>query len=151
MDMNLVLVATDGSEAAGKAFEFAVDMAKSHAARLIVLHVQKRHGSDILPAGLEEASFSMNVLGSEAEMYKIAARRLVSESAQHARGEGVIDVEELVVEGDPSRLIVEVANSRSVDVIVVGSRGREGLEGLMLGSVSHKVAHAAPCTCIIVR
>jgi len=151
MNINVVLVATDGSEAAGKAFEFAVDMAASHAAKLIVLHVQRRHGSDYLPAGLEETSFSAKALGSEAEMFKNAASRLVSESAQHARGEGVADVEELVVEGDPAIMIVEIANNWNVDAIVIGSRGRAGLEHLMLGSVSHKVAHAAPCTCIIVR
>ena len=44
-----------------------------------------------------------------------------------------------------------MARGRKVDAIVMGSRGLGDLESLLLGSVSHKVAHAAPCSCVIVR
>jgi len=46
---------------------------------------------------------------------------------------------------------LETAQSKSVDMIVMGSRGRGDLEGLLLGSVSHKLTHAAHCTCVVVR
>jgi len=57
----------------------------------------------------------------------------------------------MVLEGDPAGRIVEAARKRGADLIVIGSRGLGDLQGMLLGSVSHKVAQLAPCTCIIVR
>ena len=54
-------------------------------------------------------------------------------------------------EGDPARVIAEHAGLHKVDLIVMGRRGLGGLEGLLLGSVSHKVAQLAPCACLTVR
>ena len=63
---------------------------------------------------------------------------------------GVKEVETVIAAGDPTQAI-ETAKARNVDTIVIGSRGLGDLQGLLLGSVSHKVAQMAPCTCIIVR
>ena len=67
------------------------------------------------------------------------------------QAKGVRDVEVIVVEGDPVRTIVDTAKARDIDMIVIGSRGRGDLEGLLLGSVSHMVVQLAPCTCVVVR
>lgn len=48
-------------------------------------------------------------------------------------------------------VILRGARDRAVDMIVLGSRGFGDAEGLLLGSVSHKVAHLAACTCVTVR
>jgi nucleotide-binding universal stress UspA family protein len=53
--------------------------------------------------------------------------------------------------GDPAETILRVARDRAVDMIVLGSRGLGDPEGLLLGSVSHTVAHLAACTCVTVR
>jgi nucleotide-binding universal stress UspA family protein len=53
--------------------------------------------------------------------------------------------------GSPAKEILEIAGRLDVDFIVMGSRGRGDLEGLLIGSVSHKVSHLAKQTCITVK
>jgi nucleotide-binding universal stress UspA family protein len=52
--------------------------------------------------------------------------------------------------GDPGREIVAAARTMSADLVVVGSRGRGGVRGLFLGSVSRRVAATAPCSVLVV-
>jgi len=59
--------------------------------------------------------------------------------------------EAIIKRGQPARSIVEFAKDRGIDVIVMGSRGTGDMEGLLLGSVSHKVTSLAPCTCVTVK
>ena len=56
-----------------------------------------------------------------------------------------------VVGGRPADTIVAAAERDKADMIVMGSRGFSDLKGLLLGSVSHKVSHLAPCTCVTVK
>ena len=55
------------------------------------------------------------------------------------------------VDGKPAEQILEVAGSEGVDMIVMGSRGLSDAKALFLGSVSHKVANHATCTCVTVK
>jgi nucleotide-binding universal stress UspA family protein len=56
-----------------------------------------------------------------------------------------------ILHGDPGPAIVEFANKNKFDVIVIGSRGLNGLQEFVLGSVSHKVAKRANCPVLIVK
>ena len=60
-------------------------------------------------------------------------------------------VETVFEAGDPGERIVAIAKDRSADLVVMGSRGFGNLKGLFLGSVSHKVYHMAPCSCVTVH
>jgi len=151
MDTRLILCATDGSPSAQKALEFAADLAREKAGRLLVMHVQQTHGSGLMTPGLEELERVENIRVTEADMLRGAAERIAEQGACFARERAVPSVEAVVAEGDPAGRIVEAARDRGAEVIVIGSRGLGDLQGLLLGSVSHKVAHLAPCTCIIVR
>jgi nucleotide-binding universal stress UspA family protein len=53
--------------------------------------------------------------------------------------------------GDPVKCILSMTEQEEVDVIVMGTRGLGDLQGLLVGSVSHKVSNLAPCTCIAVK
>jgi nucleotide-binding universal stress UspA family protein len=62
-----------------------------------------------------------------------------------------LQAEGRVIEGDPRESLLELARREFVDLIVVGSHGRTGLEKLLMGSVaSHIVAHAS-CSVLVVR
>ncbi len=64
---------------------------------------------------------------------------------------GVKKVESTLERGDAAQAILEQAKKLGVDLIVLGSRGLGNVEGVLLGSVSHKVGQMAPCPCATVR
>ncbi|WP_342239443.1 universal stress protein [Inquilinus sp. OTU3971] len=151
MDKPLILCAIDGSRSAQKALEFAADLARDRAGTLLVMHIQRTHGSSMVSPGLAGFERVEHIRVTEADMLRGAAERIAEQGARFARERGVLSVEAMVGEGDPAGRIVEAARDRRAEIIVIGSRGLGDLQGLLLGSVSHKVAHLAPCTCIIVR
>jgi nucleotide-binding universal stress UspA family protein len=151
MDMKLILHPHDGSAGALKALDMAIDLAKASNGKLLVVNVQRRHGSDRIPKSMVEFERIEQIRMSEAELLRAAAEAIAESAQQAANAKGVTDTEMAVSEGDPVSEIIKIAKSRNVDAIVMGNRGLGDLEGLLLGSVSHKVAHLAPCTCIIVR
>ena len=65
--------------------------------------------------------------------------------------EAGIEVETFAREGDPADAILDVAEERSADLIVVGNKGMTGAKRFLLGSVPNKVSHHAPCSVLIVR
>ncbi len=151
MDIKTILHPTDGSDSARKALDFACELAAERNAQLLILHVQRRHGSERIPPELEQFSDIEHVRASEARLLRAAAEYIVDDARVAALNKGLALVDAEVMEGDPAHQIVDIARARKVDAIVMGSRGLGGLERLLLGSVSHKVAHAAPCSCLIVR
>lgn len=150
MDMKRILVATDGSPGAIKALDLACDLALAHGAKLIALHVQAHHGGFGVPIEFREYMRLEQLRGEEVDLYRRASEHIVSNAARAARGRAV-DLETMISDGDAAHQIVDAAKDREVDAIVMGSRGLGDVGGLFLGSVSHKVSHAAPCTCIVVR
>ncbi len=60
-------------------------------------------------------------------------------------------IETVVVEGSPKQEIVEFAEKENVDMIILGSHGRSGVERFVLGSVSQSVCAAAPCSVTVVK
>jgi nucleotide-binding universal stress UspA family protein len=76
--------------------------------------------------------------------------RLLGEEADVLRAAGV-EVETLAREGDPADAILDVAEQRDADLIVVGNKGMTGAERFLLGSVPNKVSHHAPCSVLIIR
>jgi nucleotide-binding universal stress UspA family protein len=62
-----------------------------------------------------------------------------------------VELETSAREGDPAEVIIQVANEQQADLIVVGSWGLTGIQRFLLGSVSSKVSHHAPCSVMIVR
>jgi ubiquinone biosynthesis protein len=118
-----VLVATDRSETAHRAVEWAAEMAERYDAELVVLRVT-------LDGDTEELERD---LAGYAEGLGERARPLVR------RGE------------DPASAIVEAARAEEADVLVVGSVGMQGRKEFLLGNVPNRVSHNAPCTVVIVN
>jgi nucleotide-binding universal stress UspA family protein len=151
MDIRLIVCAIDGSDPARKALDLACDLAKSKRAKLVVLHVRRPRVSASVPDELESFAIAESMAASGGGAATAVAEMIAREGETTAREAGVSDVEGLVMDGDPTRQIVSLARQRGADLIVVGSRGRGEVAGLLLGSVSHKLAQIAPCSCIIVR
>ena len=94
-------------------------------------------------------------LGEPNMQYAIDARledsQTILENAIKVMGKVPCEIHTELIEGSSAEAIINVATTRSSDVIVMGSRGRGTLAGLLMGSTSQKVVAHAPCPVLIVR
>ncbi len=132
--MQRILVAVDGSEAAGRAARLAAELAAPHGATVELLHVY-----DVTTA----MSLGMRALDREQlDAHGRAIGRGAMEAAERAIA-GAAPLTEHVAFGHPAEQILLRAQETAADVIVVGSRGLSPLRSALLGSVSQKVlAHS---------
>jgi nucleotide-binding universal stress UspA family protein len=138
-----ILVALDGSAPSGKALDLAADLAEKYGASLHLVHVLQGRPAYIETSRLAEAATEKQL--------RDAADELLSQNEQRARKRQVQLIEKTIGEGDPARTIVDLAEERGTDAIVLGTRGLGSLQGLLLGSVAHKVLHLARCAVITTR
>ncbi|KAA0016026.1 universal stress protein [Salinicola corii] len=138
-----ILVPIDGSTSARKALEHACLVRRATQARIHLLHVPEVPiAKDALGAKVGAAPADYTP-----EKGRLAGERLLEEAWQAVAGDAE-DVTYHVVEGRPAQVIVQQATDLGVDMIVMGSRGLSDLKSLVVGSVSHKVSHIAPCPVI---
>src|SRR5437867_10090844 len=131
------MVATDRSESAGRAVDWAASMAELYQAELVVLQVLVPEQAPGTEAGAAE--------GTRATF---AAQDLAQYARRLAGDRGIAKV---VIDADPARAIVESAHRENVDVVVVGNVGMAGRKEFLLGNVPNRVSHNARCTVIIVN
>jgi len=135
--MERIVVGVDGSEGSKAALEWAIDEARRRQA--VVEAVNAWHQPFVTGyAYLGEIDLGEFVTEAEEVLDKAIA-------AVDTTG---VTVEHKVVAGGASQVLVEEAKGASM--VVVGSRGRGGFTGLMLGSVSQQTAHHAPCPVVII-
>jgi nucleotide-binding universal stress UspA family protein len=147
--MKEIVVATDGSEHALKAVEEAARLAAAMGAKLSV--VAAAPSAAVLADELEGYARTEGILNDLPQLIASVEPPFLSESRSRALGAGATHVEAAVLHGDAASSIIDVARETGADLIVLGSRGRGRLGGLLLGSVSQKVATHAPCSVLVVR
>ncbi len=143
-----ILCAVDGSKHALRAAEVASDLAEKYGADLTFLTVSKE-----LKVTEEVKRFMQveHLTGSPQYILDEMTDRVLDEARDKAKKHGIAKPKTEVKTGHPARAIVAYAERTGVDLIVLGSRGMGDIEGLLLGSVSHKVSSMAKCTCITVK
>ncbi len=137
-----ILVPTDGSDGMARVIDHAVDLAETHDAAIDAVYVVNSASYAGLPMessweGIDE------MLREDAEEAVAAVRE-----AGDARG---VPVSTTVLEGSPSREIVEFAEREGCDLVVMGTHGRGGIDRLLLGSVAEKVVRASDVPVLTVR
>jgi nucleotide-binding universal stress UspA family protein len=136
-----IVVGVDGSAGSTRALRWAVDEARRRAATVDVVHAwQYPHVPDV---GFAVGGYSIDPAALEASARTVLDHCITSA----ASGDGV-RIEPILVCGDPASTLLDVA--KGADLLVVGSRGRGGFVGLLLGSVSQQCAHHTPCPLVIV-
>jgi nucleotide-binding universal stress UspA family protein len=145
--INTIVVGVDGSANSKKALEFACGIAAKYGASLHLVHFAQPLTSD---HALTLGAASVLASGTRADLTKVG-RSVVGAAKDLAKSRGCTNVTTEVTFGDPARGIIDSARSLPADMIVLGSRGLGELSGMLLGSVSHKVSHLAPCTCVVVK
>jgi nucleotide-binding universal stress UspA family protein len=141
-----VLVGTDGSASAEEAVRHAARLAGAFGAKLTIVTAYSPEPDKTARTQAEvPADLQWQVTDSA-----VATER--AEAARHvARQEGAGEVAIYVEAGDPADVVIETADLRGADVIVVGSRGMTSPSRFLTGSVPNKISHHPPCDVIIVR
>jgi len=140
MQINKILLAIDGSDHSMKAARYAAQVARMMGGEILALHCHRP-----FPIAPGEPYFQMAVAG-----IRDSAHRLMDPFITLLKQSGV-PFSDKVEEGRAGDLIPRVAEIEGCDVIVMGSRGRSELKGLVLGSVTHRVLRTAPCPVLVVR
>jgi nucleotide-binding universal stress UspA family protein len=141
-----IVVGTDGSDTARKAVGEAIDLARSVGAAVCLVSAYE----PVPQARLREEARQT----PEDLQWMVNPREEVDATlgdAADAVREAGLDVETFAREGDPADAILDVAEEREADLIVVGHKGMTGARRFLLGSVPNKVSHHAPCSVLIVR
>lgn len=144
--MARILVATDGSEGADRAIDYAAHRAKTEGAELVILNIVGGYG---LPDKVVRA-FTHGEHAWLTELLQSLSAETLTKAQQraHAAGVGTILLESR--EGDVAGTILDVALEKAADAIVVGKRGLGHTSGLLLGSVSQKLVSLATLPLTIV-
>jgi nucleotide-binding universal stress UspA family protein len=129
-----ILYPTDFSSYSNQAYFHAVALAENHGASLTVLFV---HTPGSTAEGPRDLADSRRYWQSQLEQI----RPLNPD----------IPVQHIFLEGDPATEIVRYTRDAGMDLIVMGTHGRTGLDRLLLGSVAEKVMRDAPCSVMVVK
>ena len=145
---NKILVATDASAASSRAVNFAAQLSVAHEAELLILNVIRDMQ---LPAELKEAPEFEAFNDARDDLMRQAADRILAAAKKTAREAGARNIQTAIGSGDPATSIAGFARRRSVDLIVVGTRGLSKVEASAMGSVSRKLLDFADINCLVIR
>jgi nucleotide-binding universal stress UspA family protein len=137
--MSRIVVGVDGSAGSQRALRWALEEARLRNASVHVVHAW--HAPYVMPSPMAPVvTYEYDPIQRTAEDVLAGAVR-----AEDTRG---LDVHEVLVCDSAAPALLDAA--KGADLLVVGSRGRGGFAGLLLGSVSQSVAQHAPCPVVVV-
>jgi nucleotide-binding universal stress UspA family protein len=142
-----IVVGTDGSETAEKAVREAGELAVQLGASMEIVSAYEPVGRQRLREEARQVPEDLQWMVSAREDVDATLR----DAAQQLKDMGVKEVTLHPREGDPADAILDVAEERGSDLIVVGNKGMSGAKRFLLGSVPNKVSHHAPCSVLIIR
>ena len=130
--ISTIAVGTDGSETAGRAVEYACELAERYGAKLVLLSAYVARPGD----------------GSQwAATDAIATERMLANAEDAAAARG-IETGSAMSEGDPADVLVDLAERHGADLLVIGNKG---MDRRVLGSVPNTVTHKARCSVFVVK
>jgi nucleotide-binding universal stress UspA family protein len=144
--MTRILVATDGSEGAERAVDYAAQRAKADGAELLIVNVIGGYG---LPDKLFRAFTQAQQVWLN-ELLESFSAEMLAKAQERARNIGVSTILLESRSGDVAQTLIEIAQEKQADIIIVGKRGAGRVGGLLLGSVSQKLTQLSPLPVTVV-
>lgn len=135
-----ILITTDGSVKNQPAVKKGLELAREFGSVIYAIYVIDETTLISAQAGTLTGEVFMNL--------KDEGEKAVEQVIRMANGE---QVETHILSGTPARVITEFAVKNDVDLIVVGSQGKSGLERLILGSVAESIIRMANCMVLVVK
>lgn len=141
-----IMVATDGSEAAKRAVDSAVKIAQLNKAKLYAVHVIAPGETKVTQHDPRDAEWKKHIKerlmaqGREATKYVETAGKIVD-----------VEVEPVILEGNPANEIINFAEKNDIELIVIGTLGKTGITRFLLGSVAENVVRHSKKPVLVVR
>ena len=135
-----ILLAADGSQNWIRAAKEALKIAQINAETLVTI---------IFIIDMEKAKTDVLHSSSIESLYMERRRKLVPIEELFSEQQVRYKVE--IIHGSPGPEIIKYANTKNVDLVVIGSRGLNSLQEMVLGSVSHKVMKRVQCPAMLVK
>ncbi|MGB9132447.1 MAG: universal stress protein [Methanosarcina sp.] len=137
-----IVLATDGSENTQRAISYGIELAKLSGATVHALYVVDTPSiiSENWTAGKETIY----------EIIRADGKKVVSKVKKIGEASGV-EVKEVILDGYPSNEIIDFAENNNIDLIVMGTLGKTGLEKFLMGSVAEKVVRGSKVPVMVVR
>lgn len=144
-----ILVPVDGSGHAMEALMVACSLAKAEDKHVKLLHVVPNRE---VPEALKRYAEIEHIHDTPEYLYEVGiAENILDTARKQSADAGVHDVETEIGYGDPAKGILKVVSDGGFDTVVMGTRGLSDIQGLVLGSVAHKVSHGADCRVVVVK
>lgn len=135
---DLIIWASDGSEHANRAFDYARGLAEASSSRLVAVHVKEitvgRAGG--YPVQIDEEEVEQKIQRQVDDLKNAGI-----DASYELRG---------TTAGGAAHAIADAAKEAGADLIVVGTRGQGPISGLLLGSVTNRLLHVAHCPVLAV-
>jgi nucleotide-binding universal stress UspA family protein len=138
-----ILIATDGSENGTRAIIAGMEIARLSEGKVYALHVVDTSG---YPSGRGDPKWA-RLIKEQLRTFGLEITATVEEAAKAAG----VEVEFVTLEGNPAEKILDYAEKHAVDMIVVGSLGKNDVERFLLGSVSENVVRNAKVPVLVVH
>jgi nucleotide-binding universal stress UspA family protein len=145
IELKNVLVPTDFTDHSERAALYAVELAKRFSAQIHCIHV-----SDV-PADLLATSAYYVTGPSEQFVDQIREESRKGLASFVAKNFPDVDVKPVFLEGRPFIEIIRYAREQRIDLIVIATHGRSGIQHVLFGSVAEKVVRKAPCPVLVVK
>ena len=152
MLFEIVCLATDFSPISARAADYVVRLTEAGCRKVVLLHVvniAKEHIFIGEPPGLDADSATAYEDHLREHIHR-KNQQLVTDTVAYFREAG-LEVETVILSGDPANEIVRIADNRNASLIVVGAHGRTGLKKAFLGSVSTEVIRLSRQPVLVVR
>ncbi len=138
-----ILLPTDGSKYSQNAEKHAIFLAEKTGAEIIALSVIENNFSIGLP---DDTVDEINQLLKEETKENLDKVNDLKDQLDDN-----VKITSLIKEGSPAAVILDVAEEENVDLIVIGSSGKSGLDRFLMGSVATKVVKSAKCSVLVVN
>jgi len=145
-----ILLPTDGSEYANKAAKHAAWIASLGGAELIAINVIETSSLVGLPA--EDLIVRIKeMLKEEGQKSLQKISEIVMEEKREGKCQKDVKLTLNTIEGSPSDIIIKTIAEENIDLVVMGTSGKHGLDRFLLGSVTENVVRSAPCPVLVVH
>ncbi len=141
-----ILFCTDFSENSHWAFTYALDLAKAYKSKLLILHVT--------PEPVHPEQLSIYLPPEKLKELKIFQKKDVDQQLKThylSKMRGFKNYQVIFKEGEPFVKIIQLAKKSSIDLIVMGTHGRTGLDHILFGSTAEKVVRKSSCPVLTIR